>query len=164
MPPWQFLTQLNATSFFTAGTFLVVLLALIKVWPVIALQVQRAKEKLREEGRTDLSDCQRRLDEMGDRLDGVYDVVNTLKIELTGVLSAYRVLEVAEEARDPSSIHLAQARAILTATFMIAPSTAGPIKKSKTLRSAEQTQRAADATVANVKRDERGAPTPEEGL
>jgi hypothetical protein len=132
----------------------VAVVTLIKAWPVLALQATTAKEKLREEGRTDLSECKERLDRMGARLDSVYEVVNNLKIELSGVLSAYRVLEVAEEIRDPRSLNLAQARAILNTAFTVAPSTAGYSKKSETLQAAEETCHAAEVTVDKVKRDE----------
>jgi hypothetical protein len=157
---WEFLPQINATSIFTGGTLGVVLIALIKTWPIWQLQVLKAKEKLREEKRSDLSECKQEIAGLRSELDRVTELVTNLKIEMNAVLSAYRVLEVAEHARDPNSAHLATARAILSTAFAIAPSTAGMPKKSSTLAAAEETCAAAEVTKENVERDEAGRERP----
>jgi hypothetical protein len=144
------------------GSFFVLLgLVVRQVTPWRKQSIDAEQEK-RKEGRSDLSDCKERLDRMAARMDGLYEVVNNLKIELAGVLSAYRVLEVAEDLRDPFSVHLAQARAILTTAFTVGPSTSGVPHKSETLRAAEETCHAAEMTVANVKRDERDNSIPKD--
>jgi hypothetical protein len=153
MNGFEFLPQINPTSIFTAGTFAAIVVTLIKTWPVISLQVMKAKEKLRAEDRSDLSDCKERLDAMGLRMDAMFTQMNNLKIELAGVLSAYRILEVAEERRSPKSIHLAQARALLSSVFTVAPSTIEfpGEPKSPTLRAAEVAEFDAEQTCTSTR-------------
>jgi uncharacterized protein YlxW (UPF0749 family) len=105
------------------GLLAAVLVALIKAWPVLALQAQQAREKRRAEHRDDLHDCQERLDILTQRVDGMQESYNNLKIELSATLSAYRILDTEIEATNPRSLGLAQARAILSTAFTVAPST-----------------------------------------
>lgn len=49
--------------------------------------------------------------------------VNNLKIDLNGTISAYRILDAEVERDNPTSLGLAQARAIMSTAFNVAPST-----------------------------------------
>lgn len=106
-----------------------VLVALVKAWPILSAQAQAAKDRLRGERRDDLNDCKSRLDAMSTRLDEMVSMVNNLKIEINGVLAAYRILEIDVETRDPNSVALRQARAILSTAFTVAPSTPPPFER-----------------------------------
>lgn len=100
-----------------------VLLGLIRIWPAMSKQAIEARAQLRKEKRDDLKTCQQRLDDADARIDELHEAFTNLKIELSGTVAAYRILDLAEEARDPTSLHLAQARAVLSTAFTIAPST-----------------------------------------
>lgn len=113
-----------------------VVLALIKVWPVLHLQVIEAKAKLRQERRDDLSDCKSRLDEMTKRLDATehdmrqaeiaaQDRYHELEMKLLGAIAAYRILDTEMETSDPGNTALGQARLVLSTSFTISPSTSG---------------------------------------
>lgn len=93
-----------------------VTIALIKVWPVLAKQAIDARTQLRGEKRDDLRD-------LGGRVTALERMVTDLKIELSAALSAYRILAVEVESNNPTSIGLAQARAVLSTAFTVAPST-----------------------------------------
>ena len=102
----------------------VVLLALIRVWPILALQAIKAKEQLRGENRADLRDCNKRCDELTEKF-------HQLEMKLVGAITAYKILDVECEALDPGSTALGQARAAMSAAFAMSPST--PFASSTTL-------------------------------
>jgi hypothetical protein len=79
---------------------------------------------LRSEKRDDLHACQKRLDAMETKVTTVTNAFTNLKIELNGILTAYRVLEVEVETNLPDSHALKHARVILSTAFTVAPSTA----------------------------------------
>ena len=98
-----------------------VMLGLIKVWPVLALQAQMAKEKLRTEKRDDLHSCKEELRKMSERMDAVEERAHMLDIRLNGALMAYKILDADLQITHPFSPALAQARAALTVAFEISP-------------------------------------------
>jgi hypothetical protein len=97
------------------------LLGLIKIWPVLTKLSIEARAQIRKERRDDLSDCQRQLAEVRVEIRNLATDFNNLKIELAATLSAYRILEIEVEAVNPTSIGLAEARAILSTAFTVAP-------------------------------------------
>jgi len=108
------------------GLLATVVIGLIRAWPILAKQAIDAKAQLRQERRDDLKDYQRRLEAMGVRIDSMSSDLNNLKIELAATISAYRILEIEVEAVNPASIGLAEARAILSAAFTVAPAPVRP--------------------------------------
>lgn len=100
-----------------------VFIAVVKVWPILAQQAIEARAKLRQENRSDISDCQRRLDEMRTEMDSVKAAMHHLEMKLVGALGAYRILDIEVESIAPGSTALGQARAVMSAAFTISPST-----------------------------------------
>jgi hypothetical protein len=116
----------------TVGIFsllAVVSVALIKAWPVLALQAQNARDKLRSEQRTDLNDCKARIDKLQNELNGVREEVHKIEMKLVGAITAYRILDKEVEAHMPSSTALAQARLAMSAAFTLSPSTDAPLEE-----------------------------------
>jgi hypothetical protein len=107
------------------GLFVLCLVAFFRIMPLLSAQAIEALAQRRREKRDDLSDCQRRLDEMGREVRALANSFTNLKIDLSAALSAYRILEVEVETNNPASMGLAEARAVLSAAFTIAPSTEG---------------------------------------
>jgi hypothetical protein len=101
----------------------IVLVALIRAWPVLAKQAQEARAQLRKEKREDLDDCRKRLDAMAGRLDASDEKVRGLELKLVGAISGYRILDLELEHLAPSSVALAQARAVMSTAFAVSPST-----------------------------------------
>lgn len=98
-----------------------VLLALIKVWPILQLQVTKAREQLRKERRDDLHSCREELAAMSTRMDAVEQRAHMLEIKLNGALMAYKILDADITMNNPHSSALMQARAALTVAFEISP-------------------------------------------
>lgn len=94
----------------------VVILALIKVWPILAAQAIEARAKIRGEKREDLAECHRKCDELSDKF-------HHLELKLLGAISAYRILDAEVEAELPGNTALAQARLVMSAAFTLSPST-----------------------------------------
>lgn len=107
------------------GIFGTAVATAIKVFPVLKQMSLTDEATKRGEKRDDLHDCQEQIAALRKEMADVNNTVTNLKIEMNGVLSAYRILEVDVEMRDPSSAALKQARAILSTAFAIAPSTEG---------------------------------------
>lgn len=98
-------------------------IALVKAWPVL-LKLKLDDEGLRRsEKRDDLHECNQRLDAMAIRVDALQMTVSNLKVELSGAVAAYRILDAEVEKTNPTSLGLAQARAIMSTAFTVAPST-----------------------------------------
>lgn len=89
-----------------------ILITLIKVWPIINLQVITARAKLRQEKRDHLNDCEEQLAELRGKLDGAIERIHNIEMRLVGTVTAYRILEVEVDAGNPLSPALAQARAV----------------------------------------------------
>lgn len=109
------------------GLLAVVSVALIKAWPVLALQAQTAREKLRGEQRSDLNDCKARIDKLQIELNGVREEVHKIEMKLVGAISAYRILDNEVETHLPDSAALKQARLVMSAAFTLSPSTDAPL-------------------------------------
>jgi uncharacterized protein YlxW (UPF0749 family) len=99
----QWVPELTPAGVGVWSLLAVVSVALIKVWPVIQLQVIHAKEKLRGEARSDLSDCQARIDRLQASVNALGDEVHKIEMKLLGAISAYRILDAEVEATDPHS-------------------------------------------------------------
>lgn len=100
-----------------------VIVALIRIWPAMSRQAIEARAQLRKEKREDLGDCQKRLDEVSLRLDGMEEKFRQSELKLLGSISAYRILDVEVEAHIPGSTALVQARQVMSAAFTLSPST-----------------------------------------
>lgn len=108
----------------------VVSVALIKAWPILALQAQQARDKLRGEDRSDLQSCQKQIEALRKELKGVSENVHKIEMKLLGAISAYRILDAEVEAIKPDSTALSQARLVMSAAFTLSPSTDGPLEAS----------------------------------
>jgi hypothetical protein len=126
MTEFSFVKEITPAGVGIYTLIAIVLVALIKAWPVISLQATTAREKLRAEGRSDLSDCKQRIDALQRELNGVKDEVHKIEMKLLGAISAYRILDVEIEATNPGSPALAQARQVMSAAFTLSPSTDPP--------------------------------------
>lgn len=126
MPEFAFVREVTAGTIGIWSLLAVILIALIRAWPVLALQATQAKERLRAEGRTDLSDCKTRIDKLQVELRGVREEVHKIELKLLGAISAYRILDEEVVAHLPGSAALKQARAVMSAAFTISPSTDAP--------------------------------------
>lgn len=105
------------------ATTALVIVALIKAWPALAQQAIDARARMRQEKRTDLDDCKVRLDAMSDRLDASEEKQHALELKLVGAIGAYRILDAEVQIIAPESNALTQARALLSLSFKISPST-----------------------------------------
>lgn len=94
-----------------------VLLALIKIWPVIQLQSIQASAALRGERRVELSDCRERLAAMEIQMRGAIDRIHNVELKLTGALTAYRILDTEILSLDPNNSAVVLARAVMQQTF-----------------------------------------------
>lgn len=95
----------------------VVIVALIKTWPILHLQIVNAQAQLRGERRDELHDCTRRLDEVNNKVNALNSRVHQLDIKLVGTVTAYRVLHDHMNTTDPDHDVLHQARTIFRATW-----------------------------------------------
>src|SRR5882757_616955 len=89
-----------------------VILALIKTWPIIQLQVLNARAVLRGEERSDLHNCNEKVKELDGRLTETIARVHAIEMKLFGTVAAYRILEADTELNSPGSPALIQARAV----------------------------------------------------
>lgn len=126
LPAWVYEVTPGAVGIYSL--LVVVVVALIKAWPVLSLQATAAREKLRAEGRSDLTDCQRRMDELQKELEAVQARVHKLDMKLLGAISAYRILDAEVELTNPLSAALKQARIVMNTAFELSPSTGPPIE------------------------------------
>lgn len=94
-----------------------VVLALIKVWPILSLQVIQARAKIRSEDHEELTSCRGRLDAMEVRVTAAEGRAHQFEMRLMGTLQAYRILDIEVNNYDPDSSALAQARACLSTAF-----------------------------------------------
>jgi hypothetical protein len=100
-----------------------VVVALIKAWPVLSLQAIQAKERLRGEERSDLSDCQKQITALRQDVQKLGDGIHHLELKLLGTISAYKLLDTEVEMHLPDSAVLKQARALMSTAFAMSPST-----------------------------------------
>jgi hypothetical protein len=89
-----------------------VVLALIKVWPIIHLQTLNARAVLRGEKRSDLSDCRQQIADMRSMLDATIKQMHDIELKLVRTADAFRVAEMELNEIDPGNGALAQARTI----------------------------------------------------
>jgi phage-related minor tail protein len=112
----------------TVGIFsllAVVSVALIRAWPILALQAQQARDRLRNEQRDDLSDCRKEIAQLRKELAEVSAAQHSFEMKLLGTIAAYRILDTEVQLLKPDSSALAQARAVMSTTFSVSPSTEG---------------------------------------
>lgn len=126
MPEFAFVRELTPAGIGIFSLLAVVLVALIKAWPILQLQAIQAREKLRGEGRNDLSECRERIDKLQAELDGVKGEIHRIEMKLLGAISAYRILDAEVENKIPGSTALQQARQVMSAAFTLSPSTDAP--------------------------------------
>lgn len=102
---------------------LTVILALIKVWPIINAQLIAVKDRIedRKERKetADLSDCKTRLDAMDVRLTASEERAHKFEMQLVATLTAYRIIEAETETERPKSPALKQARRVLYDVFRL---------------------------------------------
>lgn len=134
----QFINEATPGTVGIWGLIAIVSVALIKAWPVLSLQAANAREKLRAEGRTDLSDCRKEIAALRAELDiereareasekKLSEEHHKLELKLLGAISGYRILHADLSARQPDAPALRQAEAVLSAAFTLSPSTDAPI-------------------------------------
>lgn len=111
-----------------------VILALIKVWPIINAQVIAANEQARNreqlnqkdiahDHRADLNDCKARLDAMDVRLAATEERAHKFEMQLIATLTAYRIVEAETEIERPESPALVQSRRVLREVFHVVTET-----------------------------------------
>lgn len=119
------MTDLSFVKEITPGTVGIwvlvatVLVALIKTWPVLALQAQTARDKLRGEEREDRDNYQKQIDDLREE-------VHKIELRLVGTISAFRILDAEVETHLPDSPALVQARRVISTAFAMSPSTDPP--------------------------------------
>lgn len=106
---------------------LIAIIALIKVWPALQLQADNARAALRGERRDDLHNCNKRLDEMGEKVDAMTHHVHQLDLKLVGTVAAYRILHDHLTDTDPTESALIQARVIFKTTWDGVLPASGPL-------------------------------------
>ena len=109
---------------------LVVTLALIRVWPVLAKQAIEARAVLRKDRRDEESDCDRKIRILDDRVTAAEKAAHQFELKLIGALAAYRILDVEVAARVPNSIARDQAAAVLRDAFVVSPSTPNEVAEA----------------------------------
>lgn len=90
-----------------------VLVALIKVWPLLSRLSIDARAAIRAEKRADAMTCQERIDAMERRLDASDLRANALERKVTLQGAAYLIVVTELHRRDPLSPAIAQAQALL---------------------------------------------------
>lgn len=107
---------------------LIVILALIKIWPIIQLQTNDAKAKLRGERIASEVDCMQRIDAVELKHSERYGTLekrvlsterqaHQLEIKLVGTLTAYRILHADLSERAPDCSALGQAELVIRETW-----------------------------------------------
>jgi hypothetical protein len=96
---------------------LTVVLALIKVWPVIQLQTLKARAALRGEQREDLDDCKTRMDALDRKFNLAIAHIHQLDLKLVGTVGAYRILHDHMSQNHPDEQALSHAEAIFKTTW-----------------------------------------------
>ena len=115
----SFVKEITPGSIGIFSLLAVVTVALIKAWPVLALQAQTARAALRGEERADRNNYQTQIDDLREE-------VHKIEMRLVGTISAYRILDTEVETHLPDSVALVQARRVMSAAFTVAPSTDAP--------------------------------------
>ena len=124
--PLQWVPELTPAAVGIYSLLGVVSVALIRAWPVLSLQAIQAKERLRSEGRSDLTDCRKEIAKLQQKIEQLGKDFHHLEMKLLGAIAAYRILDAEVEANDPHSRALAQARQVMSAAFTLSPSTEPP--------------------------------------
>lgn len=96
---------------------LTVILALIKVWPIIQLQTDAARAQMRGEHKDALHDCTERLDAMDARLNAQTAHIHQLDMKLFGTVQAYRILHDGLQELEPANAALRQGRTMFQTTW-----------------------------------------------
>jgi hypothetical protein len=128
MPELAWVSELTPAGVGIWTLVAIVLTTLIKTWPVLALQAQQARDRLRTEQRDDLSDCKREIAELRKELEMVRNDQHGFEMKLLGAIAAYRILDTEVQLIKPDSSALAQARAVMSTTFSVSPSTDTPFE------------------------------------
>lgn len=105
----------------------VIILSLIKVWPVIQLQTLNATAAMRGERRDDLHDCHERLDAIEGKLTAAIAQIHQLDMKLFGTVAAYRIIHDEMVANDPENLALHAARNMFRTTWD------GPVEAAESL-------------------------------
>lgn len=95
----------------------VIIVALIRVWPALSLHALNAAKELRGEKRDDLHECNTRLDAMDVELRKALEQIHQLDMKLVGTITAYRILHADITEHRPDSSALVQARVIFKETW-----------------------------------------------
>jgi hypothetical protein len=128
MPELAWVSELTPAGVGIWTLVAIVVTTLIKTWPVLALQAQQARDRLRTEQRDDLSDCKREIAALREELKTVSEAQHSFEMKLLGTIAAYRILDTEVQLLKPDSSALAQARAVMSTTFSVSPSTDAPFE------------------------------------
>jgi hypothetical protein len=109
---------------------LVVTLALIRVWPVLAKQAIEARAVIRKDRQNEESECDKKIRLLDDRLTAAEKAAHQFEMKLVGALAAYRILDVEVAAKVPNSIARDQAAAVLRDAFVLSPSTPNDVAEA----------------------------------
>lgn len=102
------------------GTFGLVLVAMIRGWPLLAKLSIDARARIWQQDRDELHDCQSRLDALDARLTAGEGRARSVELRLVSALSAVTLLAGEVQRLSPKSDALKQAQWMLRAAYPIA--------------------------------------------
>jgi hypothetical protein len=104
--------MVGKTTFTGWMTLGLVLLALIKVWPVLQLQAFEARAKLRGEKLAARQSCEEKIEKLNGKVEVLSGQIHALDIKLVGTTTAYRILHADISEHRPDAPALAHANAV----------------------------------------------------
>lgn len=96
-------------------------IALIKIWPVLQLQAQNAKQALRGEEKDQLHNCNERLDAMSEQMNRVVLEQAQMTIKMNATAGAYHITSTELERIDPENAALKHGRLIFGSAWSTEP-------------------------------------------
>lgn len=97
-----------------------VVLALIKVWPLLQLQAFNARQALRAEKRSDRVSLLERIEALEGKLEIAVEHTHQMDMQLVSAMAAYRLIATELQRLDPDSVTLQQAQVLLTQSVQFA--------------------------------------------
>jgi hypothetical protein len=95
----------------------VVILALIKVWPIVAAQAVKAREQFRSERRGEMDSLRDRISGLETKVEAANEKAHEVELKLVSALAAYRLIASELQKLDPDSTILKQAQELLNVSY-----------------------------------------------
>lgn len=112
----------------------IVILALIKVWPIIAAQADRARAQFRSERRGEMDSMRERISALEAKVEAANEKSHEVELKLVSALAAYRLIASELQKLDPDSAILKQAQELLNVSY---PSPRAKVTPADTIRQTE---------------------------